>query len=191
MHVSHEPSEVTLLCSEVCVLAHGRVVACGPPATVFGAHPLAAGEGGAGLVNVVSGTVESVAESLATLEIEPGLRIAVADEGSFAPGQQVACELRASDILLARGPVSGLSAQNVLPATVRAVHPPQEGDCHAAAVVSATLGEGERAIAVVVSQRACRELALVPGAAIHLIFKAQACRLLATYPAAAIRRRDP
>lgn len=191
VHVSHEPSEVTLLCSEVCVLAHGRVVACGPPATVFGAHPLAAGEGGAGLVNVVSGTVESVAESLATIEIEPGLRIAVADEGSFAPGQQVACELRASDILLARGPVSGLSAQNVLPATVRAVHPPQAGDRHAAAVVSATLGQGERAIAVVVSQRACRELALVPGAAIHLIFKAQACRLLATYPATAIRRRDP
>ena len=181
VHVSHEPSEVTLLCSEVCVLARGRVVACGPPAEVFGAHPLASGEGGTGLVNVLTGTVASVAESLAMVEIEPGLRVAIADEGGCTPGQRIAFEVRASDILLARGPVAGLSAQNVLAATVREVYPPQGDERHAAAVVSARLGGGERAIAVVVSLRACRELELAPGAPVHLVFKAQACRLLAAY----------
>lgn len=181
VHVSHEPSEVALLCREVCVLSRGQVVACGPPAEVFGAHSLAAGEGGAGLVNVLAGTVSVLAESLAMIEIEPGLRIAAADDGSFVPGQRVAIELRATDILLARGPVAGLSAQNVLAATVREVHAPLGDDVHAAAVVSAALGREGQPIAIVVSQRACRELELAPGAAVHLIFKAQVCRLLAAY----------
>lgn len=181
VHVSHEPSETALLCREVCMLSRGRVVACGPPAEVFGPHPLAAGEGGAGLVNVLSGSVLNLAESLATIEVAPGLRIAAADEGGCAPGQRVAFELRASDILLARGAISGLSAQNVLPATVCAVHLPQHDEPHAAAVVSASLAGVERPLAVVVSRRACRELELVPGVAVHLIFKAQACRLLAAY----------
>ncbi len=181
VHVSHEPSEVTLLCSEVCVLEAGRVVACGPPEIVLGAHALAAGDAGAGLVNVLAGAVEEVAESLAMIALEPGLRLAVADEGSFVPGQRVAIELRATDILIARGPVAGLSAQNVLAATVREVLAPAAGDPHAAAVVKAALGHAGRPIAIVVSRRACRELELVPGAAVHLVFKAQSCRLLAAY----------
>lgn len=181
VHVSHEPSEVTLLCNEVCVLSRGRVVARGAPAEIFGAHPLAAGEGGAGLVNVLAGQVAALGESLATIEIEPGLSIAAADEGHFVAGQRVAIELRGADILLARGPVAGLSAQNVLPATVAAVHAPLLDEPHAAAVVSAVLGREGRSIAIVVSRRACRELDLAPGVAVHLIFKAQACRLLAVY----------
>ena len=190
VYVSHDPSEVTLLCREVCVLDAGRVVACGPPREIFGAHSLSeakagptglAGIGGQEMVNVFEGTVESVAESLAMVEIEPGLRIAVADEGSFVAGQRVAFELRASDVLVASGPVAGLSAQNVLAGRVLKVHLPPQGEIHAAAVVNAVLGREERPIAVVVSRRACRELGLAPGLPIHLIFKAQACRLLAHY----------
>ena len=181
VHVSHEPAEMTLLCSEVCVLDAGRGVGCGPPAEIFGAHRLQAGEGGAELVNVLAGTVGAVADSLAMVEIEPGLRIAIADQGSFVAGQRVAFELRAADILLARGPVAGLSAQNVVAATVREVHAPPREELHAAAVVSALLGSREQPIAIVVSQRACRELALAPGTSVHLIFKAQACHLLAAY----------
>ncbi len=184
LHVSHDPSETTLLCREVCVLDAGRVVACGPPRAIFGAHRLLTGSAGNSvpeMVNVLEGRVATVAESLATIEIEPGLCIAVADEGHFVSGQRIAFEVRASDILLARGPATGLSAQNILPAMVREVHLPESGDLHAAAVVNALLGRQEQAIAVVVSRRACRELALAPGVPVHLVFKAQACRLLAAY----------
>ncbi len=181
LNVSHDSSEMTLLCREVSVLEAGRVVARGAPGALFGAHRLAPGEGGAGLVNVFAGTVEEVGDSLATIMIEPGVRVAVADEGSFVPGQRVAFELRATDILVARGPVSGLSAQNVLAATVGKVHLPQEDGKHAGAVVEAYLGKHERPVAVVVSRRACRELELAAGSPVLLIFKAQACRLLATY----------
>jgi molybdate transport system ATP-binding protein len=187
VHVSHDPSEITLLSREICVLAAGRVVACGPPREIFGAHSLAGGaagltgRSGQEMVTVFEGTVAAVAESLAMIEIEPGLQIAVADEGSFTPGQRIAFELRASDILVACAPVAGLSAQNVLAGTVREVHLPPAGEIHAAAVVSALLGREGRPIAAVVSRRACRELGLTAGAPIQVIFKAQACRLLAAY----------
>ena len=120
VHVSHDPSEITLLCREVCVLDAGKsgrlrssardLRRAQPPWRGSGGH----GVSGQEMVNVFEGTVASVAESLAMIEIEPGLHIAVADEGSFVPGQRIAFELRASDILVARGPVVGLSAQNVL-----------------------------------------------------------------------------
>ena len=184
VHVSHDPSEITLLSREVCVLDAGRVVACGPPRAIFGAHRLGAGSDGRSgqeMGNVLEGRVAAVAESLAMVEIEPGLCIAVADEGHFVSGQRVAFEVRASDILLARGPATGLSAQNILAATVGEVHLPESGDLHAAAVVNASLGRQAQPIAVVVSRRACRELALAPGVPVHLVFKAQACRLLAAY----------
>lgn len=181
LHVSHESSEMTLLCREVCELEAGKVVSRGAPGAVLGAHRLARGEAGAGLVNVFAGTVEAVGDSLARIAIEPGVSVAVADEGSFAPGQRAAFELRATDILLARAPVSGLSAQNVLPARVGEVLLPREEENHAGAVVQVFLGRDERPVSVVVSRRACRELELAPGSPVTLIFKAQACRHLATY----------
>lgn len=182
VHVSHEPSEMMLLAAEVCVLERGRVVARGPAGELFGAHALAAGDGGTDLVNVLEGEVESVAESLLSVRIRPGLRVAVTDDGRAAAGDRVAFELRATDVLLARGEAAGLSAQNVLPARIRSVHVSPEQEEHAAAVVSVELAADLRPVSVVVSRRACRELELVPEARIHLVFKAQACRLLASLP---------
>jgi molybdate transport system ATP-binding protein len=183
LYVSHEPSEMTLLCDEICILERGQKVASGPPAALFGAHRPGAGASGDGPVNLLQGVVQRVAESLAVVEVEPGLSIALADEGSILPGQRVAFEVRGSDILLARGPVAGLSAQNVLAARVTGLHSPAEGDPHAPVVVSTELGRGGSCLAVVVSRRAARELALAPGEPVHLIFKAQVCRLLAAYAA--------
>jgi len=181
LHVSHDPSEMTLLASEICVLERGRVVARGGAHEVFGGAVHCDAIGREGIVNVLHGTVVQVGESLAALEVEPGLRVEVADEGSFAAGQRVAIELRAADILLARGPAVGLSAQNVLAATIGEIHAAPPDDPHAAITVTARLGRDRRPVHVTVSRRACRELALAPGAEVFLVFKAQACRLLATY----------
>jgi molybdate transport system ATP-binding protein len=181
LFVSHDPSETTLMSREVAVLEAGRCVARGRPEVVFGGHAMRAGEGSEGVVNVLSGTVGEVAESLAEVLLEPGLRIAVADDGSYRTGTRIAVELRAGEILLAVGPLSGLSAQNVLPATIREIHFPEPDDPHAAVVVTASLGHGPKPVAVVVSRRACQELRLAPGTEVRLIFKAQACRPLAAY----------
>lgn len=180
LHVSHDAAEATLLCEEICVLERGRVVARGAPGEVLTDPERSAALDGGG-VNLLEGRVTAIAESLARLELEPGLVIEVADEGGLEPGRRAAFELRASDILLALGRPPGLSAQNVLPATVEAVHLPGAGEPHAPARVTARLGPGSRRIVVAVSPRACRELALAPAAPIHLVFKAQGCRLVASF----------
>lgn len=181
LHVSHDPAEMSLLAREVTVLEAGRAIARGRPETVFGGHELPRGESGEGMVNVLSGRVTAVAESLATVEIEPGLTIAVADDGTVVEGQRVAIELHATGIILALQASTGLSAQNVLAASVRAIHLPAAGDLHTAAVVTAVLGRDARPIAVVVSRRAVSELGLAPGTSVRLVFKAQACRLVAAF----------
>jgi molybdate transport system ATP-binding protein len=176
VHVSHDPAEVSLLCQELCVLGSGQVLACGRPHEVLG---LGSGVDADALVNVLRGSVVSVADSLAMIEIEPGLVVAVTDPGGLGRGQQVACELRATDILLARGSPPGLSAQNILAATVREVGPAVAADSHAAAVVTVALGATQRPLTVVVSRVASRELGLAPASPVYVVFKAQSCRLLA------------
>lgn len=181
LYVSHDPSEMALLASDICVLAAGRVAARGRPEEVFGGRAPVTFDAEDRVVNVFRGRVRAVAESLATVEIESGLTVAIADEGGASPGQRVAFELRGADILLGLGRAASLSAQNVLAATIREIHPPPTNEAHAPVVVTTALGQSALPIAVVVSRRALRELALAPGLEVQLIFKAQACRLLAAY----------
>lgn len=181
LYVSHDPSEVALLANDICVLDAGRVTARGHPRTVFGGGAPATSDGEERIVNVFRGRVRTVGESLATVAIDDGLEIAIADEGGASPGQYVAFELHGADILLGLGQTATLSAQNVLAATVRDVHPPPTDDAHAPVVVTTALGPDALPVAVVVTRRALRELRLAPGLDVQLIFKAQACRLLAVY----------
>jgi molybdate transport system ATP-binding protein len=186
LHVSHDASEVTVLCDEVCVLSDGRVVGRGRPDEVFAAGALAPGvDPDGGFVNVLRGAVERVEDGLASVALEPGLRVAVGDDGGLAAGRGVAIGLRASDVILAAERPEGLSAQNVLPAVVREVRLPAAGAAAGPALVVAELGRTARPLAVAVSLRACRELGLAAGSRVHLVFKAQACRPLAAFPARA------
>jgi molybdate transport system ATP-binding protein len=181
LFVSHDASETALLAREIRVLDEGRVVRGGAPEDLFAGHALASPGEGSEVVNVLLGRVEAVGESLATVELGHGLVVAIADDGGCAPDQRVAFELRGGDVLLAVGAPAGLSAQNVLPATIRAVHAPVEEDPHSAVAVTAELAGGGPKLTVVVSRRARRELGLAPGLEVRLVFKAQACRLLAAW----------
>lgn len=181
LYVSHDPSETMLLAREITVLERGQSVARGRPEEILGEAGCARGEVGVELVNLLAGKVERIAESLAMVEIEPGLELAIADDGTLAIGDRVACELRASDVLVARGAAAGLSAQNVLPAVIEHLHALMPADEHSGMVLTTRLGQVERPFRVVLSRRACRELALERGTEILLVFKAQACRALASY----------
>jgi len=181
LFVSHDASETTLLAREIRVLEEGCVVRAGAPERLFAGHALASPGEGAEVVNVLRGTIGAIDESLATVDLGHGLVVAIADDGGCAPGQRVAFELRGGDILLAVGAAAGLSAQNVLPATIRAVHAPAAEDVHSAVAVTAELAGGGTTMTVVVSRRACRELGLAPGRDVGLVFKAQACRPLAVW----------
>ncbi len=180
IHVSHDPTEMSLLAREISVLERGRVVARGGPEEVFAGHGLGAGRPAGEIVNLFLARIEEVTESLAYVSPGAGVRFAIADDGLLRPGERVAVELRATEVLIARGAIAGLSAQNVIGGVVREVHLPAGGDPHAAAVVATAIPGVERPLAAVVSRRAVAELGLGVGAEVRLIFKAQACRVVAS-----------
>jgi molybdate transport system ATP-binding protein len=181
IYVSHDPAEMALLAEEISVLEAGRCVVRGRAAAVFGGEALATGPGRESVVNVLEGTVREVGESLARVTVAPDLELAVADDGALAAGRRVALELGGAEILLACGATSGLSAQNVLAATVEEVHLAGEGERATAALVSCSVGRERRRISALVTGRAVHELGLAPGVAVRLIFKAQALTVLAIY----------
>ena len=177
LHVSHDAVELTALCSEVIVVASGRLVARGRPDRLFTSSAMASTVADGEFENLLAGSVAAIAEGLAWVEVAPGVRVALPDAG-FKLTQRLVLAIPSDDILLAvRSPV-GLSAQNALAGEVVAIHSPPEGD-FGSVVVVAQVGGGAPPLAAVVSRHACRELALAPGRPIHLVFKAQACRLLA------------
>jgi molybdate transport system ATP-binding protein len=165
LFVSHDATDVQVLCDEVVVLERGQVRAQGPPATVLAAQP------GAGFENVLRGRIAASSEGSAALELGPGLRIEVADPGLEA-GTAAVFALRGEDVLVARGALPRISARNRLAARVHAVREDGgeiwvEADC------------GPVHLGARVTRAALRELELAPGVAVTLLFKATSCRLVA------------
>jgi molybdate transport system ATP-binding protein len=190
LYVSHEPSELLLLAGEVTVLDAGRVVAQGRPERVL---PGRAGTAEGALTNLLQGRVTAIEEALGRVELAPGCTVAVPAWPTLSVGARLACELDAEDILLATGGVTGLSAQNVLPATVVEVAADDAGQSDpgesaaaglrpTATRVTAALDDASSLRLVVrVSARAVRELGLEPGRHLQLVFKAASCRVLACF----------
>ena len=165
LFVSHDATDVQVLCDEVVVLERGRVRAQGAPAALLAA------QSAEGFENVLRGRIGAVREGSASLELSAGLAVEVADAG-LEPGTPAVFALRGEDVLVARGPLPLLSARNRLPARVSAVR-----GSGGEAWVEAESG-GTR-IGARVTLGALHELELAPGVEVTLLFKATSCRLVA------------
>ncbi len=179
--VSHDAAEIRTLCREVAVLVRGGIAALGRPDEILirpDILPVASEEG---YENVLRGRVALREPSLLYLDLEAGPRLAVPAEDEARTGDEVAVAVRADDLILAARRPEGLSAQNILPATIveiRAASAAAGAD--GPVQVIAALGVLRTPIVATVTQRARQQLDLKPGGQVHLIFKTQACRLLAT-----------
>ena len=172
LYVTHSPAEAIALGTRLFLLAGGRLVAEGPPLEVLArarSGPLGALEG---LRNAFAATVAAHAPDggETTLNIIDGPTLVVPYNGR-PPGAAMTVAVRADDILLARGPVAGLSARNVIAGTVDRVvaHGPE------AEVVVRTGGVAW--IASVVAP-AVAALGLSAGAEVRMIIKARSCHVL-------------
>lgn len=172
LHVSHDPTEVRLLCDEVVVLREGKVVAAGSPDRIFAdpaVLPLAAAEG---VENVLRGTVTGLSGSVATLEIESGLAITVPGDG-LAPGSRAVATVRPEDLLLALEPPAGLSARNALPGGIVEIR----SDASGRVWVLVAIGRRRSLLTAAISEDARQALDLRAGRAVHVVFKTHACRV--------------
>lgn len=181
--VTHDPIEVQALADEVLVLRDGVELARGEPRHVLtdpAVFPLAAVES---FENVLAGRLRHRDDtSHVILESdtgEVGLVVSSAADGP-GDGDDVLVGLFASDILLATERPRGISARNVLRATVREVRPLERYD-----LIRVELLPDVPPLAVEVTRATSQELALGPGRPVFLIVKAASCRV---YGSAASRR---
>lgn len=170
LYVTHSPDEAVTLGSRLFLLEGGRVTAEGVPLDV-----LAGARGGLlrGVRNVFAASVDVEVEGGATrlrLHDGPTLIVPRVDRPEGAP---VVVSVLAEEVLLARGPVEGLSARNVIAGVVERVLG------HGAEAEVLVKTEGLTWIVSVVGS-AVEALGLQPGAGVHMIVKARSCHVAAS-----------
>lgn len=164
LYVSHAVSEIARLANTVVALEQGRVVRAGPAEALL-ADPqvvptLGVREAGA----VLTGRVRAHHEDgLTELSLRGGPLLVPGVTG--APGDHVRVRVHAHDVIIARARPEGLSALNILPATVRQVH---QG---AGPGVAVQLDLGGDLLLARITRRSAEALALAPGVTCHAILK--------------------
>ena len=168
LYVSHSFAEIVHLATTLVAMSRGRVARAGPAAEVL-SDPAAVpyigiAEAGAVLAATVVG--HDRADGLSVLAVSGGrLRLPQVE----APvGTALRLRIRAQDVIIATEKPAGLSALNVLPATVSAIH---EGEGPGAAV---GLLSGEDRLLARVTRRSVRALGLAPGKPCYAIVNSTA-----------------
>ncbi|MBU2091165.1 MAG: molybdenum ABC transporter ATP-binding protein, partial [Alphaproteobacteria bacterium] len=168
LYVSHAVGEVARLAQTVVLLNEGKVAAAGETAEIMGRLDLfpmtGRAEAGAVLESRIEGQEE--AYGLTVLRAAGGvLRVPRID---LAVGTPVRIRIRARDVMLALEKPVGISALNILPATVTEL---RSGD---GPIVDVRLDCGGDALLARVTRRSVEVLGLRPGLALYAVVKSVA-----------------
>jgi molybdate transport system ATP-binding protein len=164
LYVSHALPEVARLATSIAVIEAGRVAAFGPAAEIL-SDPVTApllGLRDAGAV-LSARIAAQEADGLTRLETRAGPLWLPHVAGET--GRALRVRIAAQDVILSRTRPEGLSALNILPATVAALH---EG--HGPGVL-VRLDLGGEFLLARVTRRSAQALDLRPGLAVHAVLK--------------------
>ncbi|WP_342376621.1 molybdenum ABC transporter ATP-binding protein [Myxococcus stipitatus] len=173
LYVTHQLGEARVLAKEALLLEDGHVRSAGPASQVLGASArgLLAAES-EGEENILEGTLERPEAGGTRLRVTEALALWVPDVPELAEGARAAYAVPAGDILLSMGPLTGVSARNVLAGAVVGLEDAGAGE------VAATVDVAGVRWVVRLTGASVRELSVVPGARVHLAVKTAACRRL-------------
>ena len=168
IYVSHAPDEVARLADHLVVMDAGRTVAAGPLTETLARLdlPIQLGED-VGVVLDAAVAERDATWHLARVEF-PGGSLWVRDDG-HAMGQSVRVRILARDVSIALAPVSGISIQNCLRATVE-----EMASDHHPALSLLRLKVGTSPLLARLTQRSAAGLGLVPGMTVWAQIKAVA-----------------
>ncbi len=122
LYVTHNVGETLALADTVLALRAGRVVAQAPPRELLGS-PALAGAADAGIENLLRGRVVAHDPEAGVTRVAVGdaTMLTVPLASTHETGASVTLVVRAEDVLVAVEAPRGLSARNVLPATVESL----------------------------------------------------------------------
>ena len=172
LYVTHSPSEAVAIGSRLFLLDHGLIVAEGRPLDVLATSLGRTSARLEGLRNVFSATIASHSSEHGEtrLRLDGGPELVVPLDGRPV-GSALSVVVPADDILLAIGPISGLSARNRLDGVVDRL-------ISRGPAVEVILRTGSLSWIASVTASAASELALAEGADVKMIVKARSCRLI-------------
>lgn len=167
LYVSHTLAEVARLATTVVALRQGRVVRAGRTADVLADPAAVPALGVRDAGSVMPGRiVEHHPDGLTEIAVSAGRLLL--PRVSAETGTQLRIRIAAQDVILSRDRPEGLSALNVLPATVTALH---LGEGPGVAVA---LRAGDDALLARITRRSADALGLAPGVRCHAVMKAVA-----------------
>jgi molybdate transport system ATP-binding protein len=169
LFVSHNATEVQALCDEVVVLNRGHVREQGVPARVL-RHQAAEEQG---FENILSGVVSGIRGNSALLRLAGGGEVEVPSEGA-SNGALVHFTIGADDVLISLHQPVGISARNILRATVDEIFSDAGGRIQ---VVMRLPDLADGVLSASVTESSLLELALKQGADVFAVFKTSACRV--------------
>ncbi len=163
LYISHAIEEVARLATTLVLMGDGRVIHVGSTGDLLSDPAVAARLGPSQAGAMLEGRVMVLADGLAAVETPVGtLQIAGVEA---AAGARLRIRIRAEDVIVAVEEPRGLSALNVLPMVVTAVH---EGTGPG---VMLRLTAGEGALLARVTRRSRDRLDLVPGRTVWAVVK--------------------
>lgn len=163
LFISHAIEEVARLATTLVLLDGGRVIHSGPVGEILSDPAIAARLGPSQAGAMLEGRVVSVADGLATVDTPAGC-LQLAGVGA-QPGGGVRIRIRAEDVIVATRHPEGLSARNVLPATIDGI---QEGQGPG---LMLRLEAGRGFILARVTRASAAELGLRPGLPVWAVVK--------------------
>lgn len=175
--VSHNPSELQALCSEIFAIREGRIVASGSPNQIFSrpeVYPFARQSGR--FENTLKCRVQSHREHSTRLQLIGDPKQQTVETTLTAPrlqnpvGSTILVGIDAQDILVALEPPRGLSARNALEASIVQTQS-IEGGCIVSAQPACST---ENRLLVELTHEATEELAIKTGQTVWLVFKSTA-----------------
>ncbi|EEW25284.1 molybdenum ABC transporter ATP-binding protein [Rhodobacter ferrooxidans] len=167
LYVSHSVAEVARLAQQVVVLQDGRVLRAGGVQEVL-ADPQAVPFLGPREAGALLGAVVAAQDSDGLTRLETGAGPLWVARIGAAIGSRLQLRIHAQDVILSRSRPEGLSALNILPATVTAV---QLEDDHGATV---QLRAGDDLLLARLTRRSVAALELAPGVAVYAVVKSVA-----------------
>ena len=166
LYVSHSASEVARLATSVVAIADGRVIAQGNAVEVLG-NPaiLPMGARGAGAI-LLARVVAHHDDGLT--ELQAGGVPLFLPRVTHPPGSALRVRIAAHDVILATDRPTGLSALNIIPATVTEL---RKGDGPG---VMVGLDTGAGRLLARITRRSAGEMGLAPGKGCHAVLKSVA-----------------
>jgi molybdate transport system ATP-binding protein len=168
VYVSHSLSEVTRLATTVVMIRDGRIVAVGAPTNVLGRTDLLAAQGSTDAGALIEAVVSEHDPSFGLTTLQSAAGALQAPQLDLPAGTPVRVRIRARDVMIATTRPDGLSALNVLPGSVIALRPADDG------LVEVGLDCGGVRLVARLTRKSVETLQLAPAREVYAVIKSVA-----------------